>query len=123
VPSRSPQRREGFRLGAGHDAVGKAVDAIEQGATRTHSSSRPSRCARTLDHDMPTSTEGGAATRCEQIAIDRLIAGFEEDRLTAVARLRRVVRVAEDDDAADAPNAYTLAALSLGLIVQWSGLD
>jgi len=54
----------------------------------------------------------GAATPCEQIAIDRLIAGFEEDRLTAVAALRHVV--AWDDDAA---HAHMRACL--GLIVQY----
>jgi hypothetical protein len=49
-----------------------------------------------------------AATPGAQIAIDRLIAGFEEDRLTAVATLRHVVREAGDHDAR---HAYARAAL------------
>src|ERR1700737_2312794 len=59
----------------------------------------------------PHLDRGGAATLCEQIAIDRLIARFEEDRRKAVATLRHVVREAWDDDAPNAPHAHTLAAL------------
>jgi hypothetical protein len=40
VPSRSPQRREGFRLGAGHDEAGEAADAVEQGGDTHRSRSR-----------------------------------------------------------------------------------
>jgi hypothetical protein len=65
----------------------------------------------------PHLDRGGAATRCEQLAIDRLIAGFEGDRLTAVATLRHMAREAGDDDGVNAPHAHTLA--SLVLIVQY----
>jgi hypothetical protein len=66
----------------------------------------------------PYLDRSGAATLREQIAIDRLIAGFEEHRLTAVATSRHGVREAGDDDAANTPHAHTLA--SLVLIVQYA---
>jgi hypothetical protein len=54
---------------------------------------------------------GGAATLYGSIAITRLIAGFEADRLTAVARLRRAMWEAGDQDAANARHADMRAPL------------
>jgi hypothetical protein len=59
----------------------------------------------------PHFERGGAATLRQQIAIDRLIAGFEQDRLTAVATLGRVEREAGDDDATNAPHAHMKGSL------------
>jgi hypothetical protein len=58
----------------------------------------------------PHLDRGLAALLGEEIAIERVVGRFEEDRLTAVAALGHVMRMAGDDDTGEACHARSVEA-------------